>query len=551
MLLSVAAESAATPRLISIDGVFDDWQASEPVYADIDGDGSGIDFGRLWIADDDRFLFLRFELGAEVDLNENNDLRIYLDTDADSKTGLAVSGIGAELEWRPGERAGTFYHQARATAVQHVDIRFRAAPTVTASVFEVAFGRDTLPDGANPLFLGAVVRVAIRDAAHKGDQLPDAGELLSYTLDEGELPPEEAVPLDRNRPGDLRIVTFNVRRDSPWDPAEHERFRRLVTAAAPDIINFQEIYEHSVADTAVLVEDWFEPGPGESWHVAGNHDCKTASLYPILESWPVDENLAVLIDTSTALQNDLLIINAHLPCCAYDEARQAEIDRLMAFVRDAMRPGGPVDLTPHTPALIAGDLNLGGPVRQLTTLLTGDLVDEAAFGPDFAPDWDGSNLANLISRQTQKRMGYTWRSATSTYWPGQLDYFIFTDSVLEPGNHFIIYTPEMSSYHLSAHGLLADDSQASDHLLFSADFHRATSNLGDFDGDGKVALGDYTAFIDCRAPPENPPDPTPPTTIRDCLNVFDFDIDDDVDLRDFAGFLEVFLGETTRASLRP
>ncbi len=545
LIASVADECTATPRLISIDGVFGDWQNVEPAYADPmgDGDDSALDFGRLWIADDDRFLFLRVELGADVDLSENNSLRIYLDTDSNSATGLAINGIGAELEWHAGERAGTFHYRGTSTAIAHADIRFRAAPTVSSSVFEVAFGRDTLPDGVNPLFLEPVVRIAMRDAVTGGDQLPDVGDFVTYTLDDGEAVPGEATPLHRRDPGDLRIVTFNVHRDAPWDPIEQARFARLAAAVDPDIINFQEIYVHSAAETAALVEAWLEPNPGEGWYVAGNHDCKTVSRYPVVESWPLDDNLAVLIDTHSAIQGDLLIINAHFPCCANDEARQAEIDRVMAFIRDAQRPGGPVDLPLHTPILITGDLNLAGPARQLTTLLRGDLVDEAVFGPDFTPDWDGTDLANLISRQTEKRMGYTWRSDTSSYWPGQLDYSIFTDSVLAVANHFTVYTPEMSADNLAAYGLLPGDSLASDHLLSCADFRPIAMSGGDFDGDGNVDIGDYAAFFDCRTPPNTPPNPTPPATLFRCLSAFDFDIDHDIDMRDFAGFAEAFTGD--------
>ena len=65
-------------------------------------------FGRIWIADDERFLFVRIELGDEIDLAENNDLQIYLDTDANADTGLPIGGIGAELEWRFGDREGFF-----------------------------------------------------------------------------------------------------------------------------------------------------------------------------------------------------------------------------------------------------------------------------------------------------------------------------------------------------------------------------------------------------------------------------------------------------------
>ncbi|MHC4608777.1 MAG: FG-GAP repeat domain-containing protein [Planctomycetota bacterium] len=63
---------------------------------------------------------------------------------------------------------------------------------------------------------------------------------------------------------------------------------------------------------------------------------------------------------------------------------------------------------------------------------------------------------------------------------------------------------------------------------------------GDGDGDGDVDLDDYTGFHDCMAGPETPLDPTPPTTVQDCLDAFDLDGSGGVDVKDFAGFQQVF-----------
>ncbi len=529
VLLAITTFCAADQQPISIDGLYDDWAAVAPAHQDPTGDGgsNGVDFQRLWIADDPRFLFLRFELGAEVDLSENNGLRIYLDTDANSQTGLAIAGIGAELQWRMGSRSGTFYYQGQ-SSVQHDDIRFREAPTITATAVELAFGRDTLPDGTHPLFIGPTVRIVLRDTTG-GDQLPDSGDTLSYTLDQGELPPESTIPLERVCSADLRLTTYNVRNDSPWDSGQEPRFGRQLAAVAPDILNFQEIYSHSATQTAELVERWVPAGPGQSWHAAKNSDCITVSRYEIMGTWTLDSNLAVLLDTSAVLGSELLIINAHLPCCANDSGRQAEIDRIMAFIRDAQQPGGPLTLPPNTPILITGDLNLVGLAQQLTSLCTGDIVNEGTFGPDFLPDWDGSELTNSISRQTEKRMGYTWRNDSSSYWPGQLDYVIYTDHVLTAGNNFILYTPEMSPENLGAYGLLSTDSLASDHLLFCTDFRAVNANPGDVNGDGRVDLSDLAILLANYG-----------TTGGASYQDGDLDQDGDVDLSDLAVLLAAY-----------
>jgi endonuclease/exonuclease/phosphatase family metal-dependent hydrolase len=496
-----AAAAAAEQVPITIDGALGDWDNVAVLYTDAADGGSGADFGRLWIADDDRFLFLRLEMGDEIDLSENNDLRIYLDTDNNGGTGSPVAGIGAELEWRFGDRQG-FFLAGGSTTVFHEDIRFRAGPTVTSTEFEMAFGRDTLPNGQNPLFPGPVVRIVVRDLAG-GDQLPESGEFVSYTFDQGSLPSETPIALARRQPDDLRLVTFNVLFDSPWDGGEQPRFERLVSAADPDIICFQEIYDHSASQTASLVGSWLPGG----WSAVSNTDCKTVSRWPILNYWSVGNELAALIDAEATLGSALLVINAHLPCCSNDDGRQDAADEIMAFVRDARTPGGQINLVPETPIVITGDLNLVGFARQLDTLLTGDIADQGTYGPDFPPDWDGTDLLDIVAQQSEKRMGYTWRSDTSSFWPGRLDFIIATDSVVDVGNRFILYTPEMSPGERAANGLLAGDSYASDHLLFSADLRSpGPSCLGDIDGSGTVDVSDFLLLLAAWGDPGGPGD---------------------------------------------
>jgi hypothetical protein len=82
LLLSAPLGYAQATRII-VDGVFSDWNNLSPLYADPCGDqhSGSIDFGRLWIANDERFLFLRVEVGAEINLQDLNDITLYLDTD--------------------------------------------------------------------------------------------------------------------------------------------------------------------------------------------------------------------------------------------------------------------------------------------------------------------------------------------------------------------------------------------------------------------------------------------------------------------------------------
>jgi endonuclease/exonuclease/phosphatase family metal-dependent hydrolase len=477
-ILGIASAAHAERLPVVLDGFFDDWGAAAPAWIDPSGDagGSGIDLGRLWLADDPRYLYLRFEVGPELLLNDGHNLNLALDTDNNAATGQAVNGIGADLVWRPGQKSGTFYYGAAQVTVQWDDCGFIGLPTVSGPAFEVAFRRDALPDGSHPLFPGgaeAIIRVLLRDTGSGGDLLPNTGQTLSYQFDQGSPVTETAVPLARQLVTDLRIITWNVLSDGPWNGTLQPKFKRQIQAVAPDILSFQEIYNHTPEVTRALVASWL---PG-TWYAAGNNDCITVSRYAVLGSWPVDGNLAVYLDTEAALGKRTLVINVHLPCCTNDAGRQQEIDRILSFIRDALTPGGSLDLPAGAAILFMGDTNLVGGSARRTSLLTGDISDNATFGPDFAPDWDGGPLTDLVSRQTEKRLCYTWLSATSAFWPGRLDYLVYNDSAVSPANHFVLDPSGMSTDSLAAHGLQAADAGASDHLLHCVDL-RAESPSG-------------------------------------------------------------------------
>jgi len=69
-----------------------------------------------------------------------------------------------------------------------------------------------------------------------------------------------------------------------------------------------------------------------------------------------------------------------------------------------------------------------------------------------------------------------------------------------------------------------------------------TIAAGDFDVDSDVDLDDFAAFVDCMAGPDTPPDPTASACVQACQDAFDWDDDNDVDLADFAEFQALFTG---------
>jgi hypothetical protein len=116
-------------------------------------------------------------------------------------------------------------------------------------------------------------------------------------------------------------------------------------------------------------------------------------------------------------------------------------------------------------------MNFVGWRQQLDTIVTGDIVDNATYGPDSPPDWDGTDLAVPPSRHPDGRAGYTWRSDTSSSYPGLLDWIFYTDSALTLHHHYILETRTLLPATRTATGLQATDiPTASDHAPRVADF---------------------------------------------------------------------------------
>ncbi len=468
-LSSVRAQSP-----IVIDGSLVDW-ASVPVAYDssgISGAPGQIDFGKLKITNDQQFLYLQIELGKEIILQESNSLQLYIDTDFNASTGTVVNGIGAELFWNFGNRSGTFRRNGQTTSITQNNITLRSGPTVSSTVFELALSRSAQVNGLS-VFPSSTIRVLIRDGTN-GDMLPVSGQTIPYTFWTGSIPvvPQSINKLDSN---DLRVMTWNVLLDGLWNSTQAPRYGRSFAETKPDIICFQEINSYTAAQTASFVSAWHAAGNSiNGWYTAKNTDCVTLSRYPILNSWSLTTgDIATLINTSQPLGKPVLLINAHLKCCSSESdntQRQSQIDRILQFIRDAKTPGGLLTLTVDTPIIVVGDLNLVSHASQLNSLLNGQIFNQSLYGPSFAPDWDGAPLANLFSQHSDHRSGHTWFSSSSTYTAGKLDYQIYTDSVVDASNHYLLNTQTMSSQRLSSNGLQQNDSMASDHLAFVVDY---------------------------------------------------------------------------------
>lgn len=452
-----------------IDEDFSDWPESEILYKDVHNDinSGGIDLRNFSAKADDNFFYMVIEFGSEVNIQDDNNIALFIDADNNSSTGFSIDGIGAELKYVFGERRGTFFKNSGNSDVRQNNIGLVSSPTVTSDKFEISVKRDSEIDGED-VFTSNSIKILLKDESGI-DKLPDesGGVAVDLTPEKNyDLQNFSISPPDDNS---FRIVSYNVRRDDLFQSGNDEQFGRILKALNPDIIGFQEIYNHSDIETANKIKELI-PDSDEYYSSKADPDIILLSKYPILEKFQIDGNGAFLLDMAPGYDSKLLLINAHTPCCDNDDGRQEEIDAIMNFVRDAKTPGGKIDIQEKTPIVILGDMNLVRKSEQLTTLLTGDIKNEGRFGEDFHPDWDESDFGDLKPFTTYQPNTFTWYSPNSSYSPGRLDFMIYTDSVIEPVNKFSLFTSALPADTLQKYGLQANDSFASDHIPITGDF---------------------------------------------------------------------------------
>jgi endonuclease/exonuclease/phosphatase family metal-dependent hydrolase len=451
---------------ITIDGQFQDWENVPIAYSDIEGDGISADFANIKVTYDMEFLFIYFSFHyGEFLMQDWNAFHLYIDADNDSTTGLEYHGIGAELDWTFGQRQGVFYSNGGSSDIWQNDLSLRIGPTITSSEFEIAMARNSdimTLNGSQVLVEG---RIVIAEAPPNSDSVPNESGGIYFSIGEDAVPSPEPIPLARRHEDDIRIVTYNNLNEGMIDPEREPHFRRILQALDPDVIAVQEHWEWNEIND--VVQSWF---PDEQWYASWTYrDLVVLSRFPILNDANLissERTMCALLDTEDELGKNLLVINSHLSCCAYNDSRQEQVDEFASVWRNWITNSeGPFDLEFETPFVHVGDFNFVGYRQQVETLRIGDIVDENEYGDDFPPDWDASNIVDLFSRHTHKRMGYTWRSDGSSFNPGKLDYIFYSNATIDTGKHYILNTLALDDETLAGYGLEWDDTQeASDHL---------------------------------------------------------------------------------------
>ncbi|MCF7801491.1 MAG: T9SS type A sorting domain-containing protein [Candidatus Marinimicrobia bacterium] len=450
---------------IWLDGRLNDWENIPVAESDHTGDGlPGVDFLSVSQTCDSTRLYFKLVFTDSLLLQDYNDVALYLDTDTNATTGLVIGDLGAELVWHFGTRSGQQYITDPSEDIIQSDIGMITPPTITSDHFEIALNRSTL-FGGEPLFPQQVFRYRFVDERTNGDAIPNPSAGLPGSFANDTAAVWNPISLDHFSEETMRLMTQNTLYDGIFDSLRGPAHARILQALEPEIIAFQEVYGYSSEQIRLKVTDIL----GGSWYASAiDGDVATISRYPILGSWEIWSSgriTADLIDTGFDMWLPILVINSHWSCCANDAARQNQVDATIAWLRETVEAGSIPEMTS---IIVTGDLNLVGDAQQLTTLLTGDIQDEATFGADFSPDW-GRDLIDLYSTHTNDRVTYTWRSDHESFSPGKLDYIVYSNSLIV-WKHFILDTQTMTAEDLTANNLQSDDSWlASDHLAHVAD----------------------------------------------------------------------------------
>jgi endonuclease/exonuclease/phosphatase family metal-dependent hydrolase len=374
-------------------------------------------------------------------------------------------------------------------------VQFRALPSITSDEFEIAIGRH--PFGES--IFNDTIAIVIKEN-HSNDFIPNEGEILTFTFDDTYHEPVELIEINKEDPELLRVMAYNTLNNGLQDIDRIDNFIRIINAINPQIIGFNETGDTSEED----VNDLLETSLGGTWYVL-KHEPEniTASRFPILDEWDVNDRIkATLIDLDDEIYNsDILFIVGHLSCCANDIQRQQQADRFIEFILDAKNQGGEITVSEDTPIVFLGDMNLVGDSQQYYTIIEGNIQNTDIYGVGGFPDWDNSELEDIVCRQTDKRMAYTWRYDNSEYPPGRLDFIFYTNSVMSTAKSFTLQTEIMSEERLENYGLLWNDTKgASDHFPIVADFDLSfnvgCSLNGDINNDGSIDIVDIVTIVD-------------------------------------------------------
>jgi len=216
-----APARAGTYKTLVIDGSFGDWAGVPVAYEDPADSTESADYRRIWIANDDEFLYLRFTLERPANPFLSN-ANLFVDTDADAGTGFPLV-VGSELLIQSGagydERGGGFNEGG----VE--ELGWLSAPAGDAAEFEVRISRTAryATDQA-AVFAGDTIALLLEaeDANFARKETAPDTEGIVYTLEPAPPPltaPETLVSLTGTS---WRVLDSGAEPDASWRDVEYD-----------------------------------------------------------------------------------------------------------------------------------------------------------------------------------------------------------------------------------------------------------------------------------------------------------------------------------------
>lgn len=299
------------------------------------------------------------------------------------------------------------------------------------------------------------------------------------------IPLADGTFLEKTDANEIRVVSYNVNWDSifPSEDANNDdlrsfnratSFQRMMRALLPDILCLQEINpQRDPDDVAMFLDGIVDVDGNQNWQAVIARDMLIATHFDLKPDGfemkassgiPGLNQAAALIELPEQYGGGgFYAICAHFKSgseISDERMRQRQADALMNHLRDATSLGGGFDLPAGTPFVILGDFNIYDVEsnRLLTTMLTGDIDNEAVYGNDFLPDWDQTVLAEVAPSHNALGIDfYTWRDDGEPFVPGVLDHILFSDSLLKPVRSFILDSLQITDAGLDSLGLQKTD----------------------------------------------------------------------------------------------
>lgn len=470
---------------IAVDGLYNDWNGADFSIED-SNDHNTLDITKVWVSNNDNSILLRIDTDKEFDLQDDQNLSIFIDADNDPNTGFSANGIGAEITYYFNNKDAYINYPSGTVRTNHHSIELIAIPTVTSNKFEIAIKRN-ITTNLGVMSMGDKVTISISNGS-TGDKVPSNPGGFEYSFGQKETFSDNYT---FSKPqGTKRVLTYNVLRDGFDKLDQKSNLEAVIKSLNPDIIAFQEIYDIPVSQIRNFLNTALPNPSGRSWDAAKEGPDVMVFTRGIVEaSDNIDGNGVFLLYDENG-EHPTLIYNVHLPCCDNDVSRQNEIDKIMSVIRDKeMSSLINFSYPEDTPLIITGDFNMVGKSQNYKSLIEGDIVNQTSFGNDFKPDWDGTNLEDANPYVTGYPSNYTWRNDNGSYNPGKLDFILYSGSVMTKKNGFVLDTEYLPQEELNELGLIRSSTgRASDHLPVVVDF---IFGLEDIDMDG------YVNGVDC------------------------------------------------------